>query len=74
MMGDTNLAFNLGRLWQAVSNDRWDEAEHVWELITGEHGANIKSEYSYAFKRIAAGIQNENASFVDKGLASILGW
>jgi len=66
--------FNLGRLWQAASLDRWEDAIYFYGFIQEITHPVLVKKYLKNLKKLQIAIEKENCSAVDSILEEILKW
>lgn len=66
--------FNLGRLWQGVVSERWDEVEYVSKFISEITPAHLIKTYLRELKKLNVAIEKKDAKEIDKVLQVILKW
>lgn len=66
--------FNLGRLWQGVVSERWDEAEYLTKFIKEITPAFLTKKCSEELKKLDIAVKNKDSKNVDNALRTILKW
>ncbi|PKM93053.1 MAG: hypothetical protein CVU80_00185 [Elusimicrobia bacterium HGW-Elusimicrobia-4] len=66
--------FNLGRLWQGVVSERWDEAEYLTKFIKEITPTLITKKCSKELKKLNIAVENKDSESVDRVLKTILKW
>lgn len=66
--------FNLGRLWQGVVLERWDEVEYLTKFIKEITPTSVIKKCSKELKKMDIAVENKDSESVDKALRTILKW
>lgn len=66
--------FNLGRLWEAVILERWDDAKYLNRFIKEITPPFLLKKWSKELKKLDIGVEEAGCEKVDKALTAILGW
>jgi len=68
------FVFNLGRLWQEASTERWDNAMYLYEFIQEITHNVLLEKYSKKLMKLRIAIERKDCNSVDKTLEAILKW
>ena len=73
-LSNESLIFNLGRLWQEVISEHWDEATYLYKFIQEIASPHLLKKHSKGLKRLQLAIEWKDCEAVDKALEVILKW
>jgi len=66
--------FNLGRLWQEASSERWEDAMYLHGFIQEITHPTLAEKYSKNLEKLQIAIESQDCSAVDSVLGEILKW
>ena len=66
--------FNLGRLWQEVISDRWDDVEYLYNFIQEITQPDLLEKHSKNLKKLSDAVDSKDFDDVNRALEGILGW
>ncbi|MEW6686709.1 MAG: hypothetical protein AB1393_10975 [Candidatus Edwardsbacteria bacterium] len=69
-----SFVFNLGRLWQEVISEHWDDCIYLYEFIQEVTLSPIKKRYSKELKNLRIAINEKSRENINKVLEKILKW
>ena len=66
--------FNLGRLWQEASSERWEDAMCLYGFIEEITHPTLAEKYSKNLEKLQIAIESQDCNAVDSVLEKILKW
>ena len=73
-VANDSFVFNLGRLWQEVISNHWDNVTYLYKFIKEVTSPTIRKKYSKKLKNLRFAIDKQNREDIDKALRNILKW
>jgi len=73
-VANDSFVFNLGRLWQEVISNHWDNVIYLYKFIKEVSSPTIRKRYSKELKNLRFAIDKQSHEDIDKALMSILKW
>ncbi|MCK4352553.1 hypothetical protein KAW65_04005 [candidate division WOR-3 bacterium] len=70
-ISNDSFVFNLGRLWQEVLSEHWDDVRYLYEFVKE---ITPPTKYSKGLKSLGLAIDKMSCEDVDKALKKILKW